>query len=382
MQCLIFFFFALHSFVSPARVRNGIDAITRPSGSIVNMLAFLLIVYFKVFAVFVVVVTRSTSSGAVAAAMYALVSQLSGKISELNRKYCQNALYIKEWSCLQDFVRDPCNEDDNGRGEPPNPGWPSKGEIEFHDVVFRYNPETAPDAIALRQLNLRVKAGTKLGVIGRRGSGKTTLVNILLSLGNLTRGSVIVDGVDISGVKRRILRQKIGLVPQTPVIFEGSIRDNIVPLIPGSTTQRTDGGPADAAAAATAYDDHAYDDDATATAAALRGDDMRLLRLLDKFHLGDFVRRQGGLDARITKSDMSAGEQQLLCAVRALVFEPPILVLDEATATLDHVSADDFQQKIYENFGGTVINIAHHMHFVENADQVICQFNSIIVIIM
>merc|ERR1712048_372640 len=72
---------------------------------------------------------------------------------------------------------------------------------------------------------------------------------------------------------------------------------------------------------------------------------------------------------------MSAGEQQLLCAVRALVFEPPILVLDEATATLDHVSVDDFQQKIYENFGGTVINIAHHMHFVENADQVICMHN-------
>ena len=161
----------------------------------------------------------------------------------------------------------------------------------------------------------------------------------------------MIDGEDIAGIDRRTVRRRIGLVPQTPVIFAGSFRENIAPLVPG--------------------DDMLF---------ALHADDAALDDLLERFHLGGAVAAHGGLDGRIdAHAALSQGQQQLLCAVRALARpSTKIVIFDEATASLDQTSAEFLQHTVYENFAGTVINIAHHMHFVQDADEVLCLHNGAI----
>ena len=278
---------------------------------------------FKVLAIGVIMASRGPGTGAQAAAMYAMVCSLEGAIQQLRRTIQRGASSVVEWDRLETFLRDECDEGGAADGDrqliPSDRAWPVHGRIEFRDCCFRYDPKDASTE-ALRNLNYSIPPGVKVGVIGRRGSGKSTFANLLLSVADLYSGEVLVDGESLAHINRRSLRQRIGLVPQTPIIFKGSIRDNLVPMLPEDPERIH----------------------------ALRHDDERILRMLENFHLLAVVQAKGGLDAEITSDDLSAGEQQLLCAVRALVPEPNILILDEATASLDFTSADFVQETICE----------------------------------
>jgi len=291
-------------------------------------------------------VNRGPGKSGESAAVFSMITRFKGSLEDLVKIVENFKQKMYDFSRLLDFLNDECkeggDEDMHRRALPPGVKWPEHGNIEFRSCTFRYDP-TNPSTEALTDLSLHVSAGVKLGVIGRRGSGKSTFVNLLLSLGDLYDGQILIDGEDIATIQRRCLRKRIGLVPQTPIIFKASIRDNVAPEMP--------------------------DDDEA------RPSDERILAMLNDFHLGAMVTAKGGLDAVITSNDLSAGEQQLLCAVRALVTEPRVLILDEATASLDRTSADFVQQTLYEHFDGTVINIAHHMHFVADADLVLCMHN-------
>lgn len=209
---------------------------------------------------------------------------------------------------LQVFVKTtPYEEDREGVTDQPS-SWPSRGEVEFTNVSASYSPD--PDAkLAVENLSLKVPAGESLAIVGRTGSGKSSIVLTLLHFLHHT-GGVTIDGVDITDVPRQQLRQVITTMPQDHVDIPGTVRNNLVPLEIMST--------------------------ATPTAE----DDKELIEVLTKVGLWTHISNRGGLDEAITKMTLSAGQRQLMSLARAIVHHrqtgSKIIVMDEATSNMDY----------------------------------------------
>jgi len=208
-------------------------------------------------------------------------------------------------------------------------------DIELRDVVVRY-PGASEDALA--GVSLRVGHGERVAVVGPNGSGKTTLVGLLYRLYDPQRGAVLVDGHDLREVSVRSLRRQVGLVAQEPVLFEGTVRENVAYGTPGADEARV--------------------------LAALRG--ARAL---------DFVRRlEGGLDAPIAERgvSLSGGQRQRLAIARAILRDPAILILDEATSMVDSASEAEIACALADFARGrTTFVVAHRLSTVRGADRIV-----------
>lgn len=108
----------------------------------------------------------------------------------------------------------------------PTP-WPSQGQVEFTDVVFKYRPELPP---VLKGLNMSIKPGEKIGIVGRTGAGKSSIMTALFRIVELTSGSISIDGIDISKIGLADLRQGLSIIPQDPLLFSGTLRTNLDPF--------------------------------------------------------------------------------------------------------------------------------------------------------
>ena len=228
---------------------------------------------------------------------------------------------------MDECVGKKCIEDDD-RAVPE--GWPADGSIELNDICFDYRVD-AP--CALNGVSVSIKSGEKVGVCGRTGAGKSTLLSVLFSLGPLKAGSVSIGGNDLKDVSIHEVRSNIAIVPQSPTLFDGTVRENLL----GDNRNAND-------------------------------TDEYLLETLRTCRLAVLVER--GLDGTI--GQLSDGQRQLFCVARALVRRPKILVLDESTANLDQDSANELLRVIDENFKQTtVISIAHRLNFIRNADKIL-----------
>jgi len=222
---------------------------------------------------------------------------------------------------------------------PARPRVPARvrGEIVFDHVWFAYRDEAGVPNWVLRDVSFRVEAGERVAIVGATGSGKTTLIKLLDRLYDVQQGRILIDGIDVREWDRQALRRRIAVVLQDVFLFSGSVEANL-------TLGRDDIGRAAVEAAAT----HVNAD--------------------------RFIRRLGGYDAAVRErgSNLSTGQRQLIAFARALAHDPTILILDEATSSVDPETEwliQDALAKLLE--GRTALIIAHRLSTIENADRIL-----------
>ncbi len=209
-----------------------------------------------------------------------------------------------------------------------------KGDVEFRDVVFGYTP----DHPVLNGLNLQVKAGQTIGLVGPTGAGKSTIISLLTRFYDIQSGAILIDGYDIRDVTQRSLRQQVGVVPQEPFLFTGTIKENI-------RYGRLE----------------ASDEEIVAAAKGVGAHDL-IMQLPDGYDTP--IRERG--------RNLSMGQRQLISFARALLADPRILILDEATANIDTFTEAIVQQGLKRLLAGrTAFVIAHRLSTIKDADNIV-----------
>ncbi|KAJ2894026.1 ATP-binding cassette glutathione S-conjugate transporter ycf1 [Coemansia aciculifera] len=241
----------------------------------------------------------------------------------------------------------------------PSASWPAQGSIEFKGYSMRYRPDLSP---VLNELSFTINAKEKVGIVGRTGAGKSSLIYALLRLVEPAEGSVFVDGVDTSKIGLHTLRSNISVVPQDPVLFEGTIRDNLDPKREYTDAQVWE-------AIEKAKIGHLVTTPTGSFDPTTKPNGSYPTHNL----IGSWIAGVG-LDKWVAPNgvNFSVGERQLVSLCRALLWQRSILIMDEATANIDSATDQVMQAVIRDEFKDkTVLTIAHRLNTVMNSDRIL-----------
>ncbi|KAF2259644.1 hypothetical protein CC78DRAFT_474996 [Lojkania enalia] len=251
-------------------------------------------------------------------------------------------LLIAQWTELEtslgamrrinDFAQNTPREISSYRSLRPPRDWPSKGEIEFRDVSLAYSENLPP---VISNLTLKIEPGWKVGICGRTGSGKSTLIASILGLVHIQHGAIIIDDTDVSLLEPDSLRSSVTVVPQNGVLLRADVRTNLT------------------------------------LGAAEAPSDEEMIEVLKEYGLYERFHERDGLDTLVVDDLLSYGEQQIFYIVRALLHKSHLVLLDEPTSRADSSTQQIIDSAVLSGFeGSTVVYVAHRLEILSQFDRV------------
>lgn len=312
-----------------------ISAIGNPATRFVNGLIYAAVGVVGAFSVLGMVGDAMTVGQLSSFLAYA--NQYTKPFNEISSVVTEIQSAIASASRVFALIDEPSESSDVGKIDEFN----AKGEVELKDISFSYDK----DRPLINGLNLTAKAGERIAIVGTTGSGKTTIINLLMRFYDVDSGEIFIDGVNINDLTRRALRSQFGMVLQDTWLFKGTIRDNISYSMPNAT-----------------------DDEIISASKAA-------------YAHGFISQLKDGYDTVLDETNtLSEGQKQLLNIARIMLMSPPMLILDEATSNIDTLTEIKLQRALEKmQMGRTSFIVAHRLSTIKNADKIVVMDNGRIV---